>query len=150
LCSAIRRSAQRRGAALRKRAWDARVFSSFSPFFTHNQGHVMPDTQAALAVDKPTDLQPGPQVALLAMQSSGGTIDVQMGMSQGELDMHTPHGYMLNWLAQNWPALTAAAQISYTKFCQQQGLPDGDSGCLAPDTHIATPKLVDIAGSPLQ
>ena len=57
-----------------------------------------------------------PQVAMIAMQSSGDHLDVQMGLSHGELDMDSPHGYMLNWLGQNWEMIHKMCQVSFTAY----------------------------------
>ena len=86
-----------------------------------------------------------PQMAMIAMQSDGDILDVQMGMSSGELDMTTPHGYMLNWLAQNWEMIHKMAQVSFTAY------KDELSGkTTATDTKPPTMKLVDVAGKTLQ
>ena len=71
-----------------------------------------------------------PQLALLAMQSDGDNLDVQMGMSTGELDMTTAHGYMLNWLGANWSELARLAMISRTKYMELKN--DATSGILVP------------------
>ena len=80
-----------------------------------------------------------PQIAMIAMQSNGENIDVQMGLSHGELDMETPHGYMLNWMAQNWEMIQKMCQVSYTAYREQ------DNQSQAP-----TPMLVGVEGQSLQ
>lgn len=89
-------------------------------------------------------LEDEPQLAMIAMQSDGESIDVQMGMSKGELDMDTPHGYMLNWLAQNWEMIHKMAQVSFTAYKDEQ------SGKTAEIEKSPTLKLVDVAGQTIQ
>ena len=86
-----------------------------------------------------------PQIAMIAMNTDGDMLDVQMCMSSGELDMLTPHGYTLNWLAQNWEMIHKMAQVSFTAY------KDKLSGkTAANDTTPPTLKLVDVAGKTLQ
>ena len=62
-----------------------------------------------------------PQLAMIAMKTNDqGDLEVEMGVSHGELDMSTPHGYTLNWLGQNWDMLHKMAQVSFTAYKEQE------------------------------